>query len=64
MTDFKENKRCGKERPNWKDFLQTALTVAIALVLFAIVSHELGKPGGALDHALGVTAQEIQSASK
>lgn len=65
MIDFKEARQCKRERErNMKDFFTTFLMVAAVLSLFAAAAWELTREGGALDHALGVTAQEIQSASK
>jgi len=63
MIDYKERKPCGRKQKKdltLTDFLVTFLMIVAVLSLFAAASWELAKEGGALDHALGLTAQDIQ----
>ena len=65
MTDYKEMRKCGEPKKlTLLDYFTTFLTVAAVLLLFALATWELGRTGGALDHALGVTVQEMQGAKK
>lgn len=37
------------------------IMILIVGLLFGLCIYEFGKPGGALDHSLGITKEEIQN---
>lgn len=57
MIDFKESRRCERRGLNMKGFFTTFLMIVAVLSLFAAAAWELSKPGGAMDHALGITQE-------
>lgn len=64
MTDLKGAYKCEKRKLTSTDFLPTCLMAVAVILLFALVTWEFGKVGGALDKTIGATVQEMKSVAK